>query len=80
MDVGIIAASLIVMRPCLQAISSAVSKRCHFRRISFARKDPHNTPSPISRLLRAKGIVRTVDFELESQPISTREITPKDLL
>lgn len=30
--------------------------------------------------MQSKSIVRTVDFELESQPVSTREMTPKDLL
>ncbi|CAF9942423.1 hypothetical protein IMSHALPRED_003673 [Imshaugia aleurites] len=68
MDVGIIAASLIVMRPCFEAIYNAVLKGCG---TSSARNN---------KLLRDKGIVRTTDFELESQSASTREVVPKDLI
>lgn len=80
MDVGIIAASLIVMRPFLKAIHDFALKRCHFRRGFFARTSPHDAPSRAARLLRDTGIVRTVDVELESRAISTNEVSPKDML
>ena len=80
MDVGIIAASLIVMYPFFEAIRSSVLKRYNFHKISFTRSSGYNTSSRISRLLRSKGIVRTVDVELESQAVSTREVTPKDMV
>ncbi|KAL9136207.1 MAG: hypothetical protein Q9175_002576 [Cornicularia normoerica] len=79
-DVGIIAASLIVMRPCLEAIRNAVLKRSYFRTISSARNNAHEISSQVSRPPRDNGILRTDDFELESQHMSTREVTPKDLL
>ena len=80
MDVGIIAASLIVMRPCLKAIRENVVKRCHFPRIPVTHKGSQSTLSRVSGSIRDKGIVRTVDFELESQQMSTRVVTPNDLL
>ena len=80
MDVGIIAATLIVMRPCFDAVRSAVSKPCQSRGTDVARTDPHETSSRVSRLPQDKGIVRTIEFELECHPTSPREVTPRDLL
>lgn len=80
MNVGIVAASLIVMRPCLKAIHDAVVTRCHFQRVFSARDNSQSTSTQGSGLMQGKGIVRTIAFELESQPVSTQEITPKDLL
>ena len=80
MDVGIIAASLIVMRPCLKVIREYVVKRCHLQKLSITHPGFHSTLPSASRSTLDKGIVRTVDFELESQPMSTHEVTPKALL
>ena len=80
MNVGIIAASLIVMRPCLKAIHNAVLKRCRLQRVSRAGDSPYSTLSRVPGIFQDKGVMRSVDFELESQPVSTREVMPKDLL
>ena len=79
MNVGIIAASLIVMHPCLKAIHNATLKQ-YTLRFSFSRGTSQSTSSRIAGLQRDKGIVRTTDLELESRSVSTREVTPKDLL
>ena len=79
MNVGIIAASLIVMHPCFKAIHNATSKRLT-ERLSTSMGNSQSKSSRIAGLLRDKGIVRTTDLELESRPVSTREVTPKDLL
>ncbi|KAF6236783.1 hypothetical protein HO173_005074 [Letharia columbiana] len=80
MDVGIIAACLIVMRPCFEAIHNAVRTSCRFPGLSSARSDSDTISSRVASALRDKGVVRTVVLELESQPGSTRVVTPKDLL
>ena len=80
MNVGIIAASLIVMRPCLKAIYNAVLKRFRLQRTSLAGGSSYNTLSRVPGILHDKGVVRSVDIELESLPVSTREVMPKDLL
>ena len=80
MNVGIVAASLIVMHPCLKAIHDAVVTRCHFQTMFPAGEMAQSTPTRGSGLMHGKSIVRNIDFELESQPVSTQEITPKDLL
>ena len=79
MNVGIIAASLIVMHPCFKALHNATLKR-YTQRLSFSRGNSQSTSSRIAGLLHDKGIVRTTDFELESRPRSTREVDPKELL
>ena len=78
MNVGIIAASLIAMRPCLKAIHNAVVTRCHFQKI-FTRNDSQTTIPRGSGLMQGRGIVRTVELELESQPTSTRDVTTNNL-
>lgn len=80
MDVGIIAASLIVMRPCFKATRQYVVKRWHLPRIPVTHQNLCSTLPWVSGSVPDKGIVRTVDFELESQPMSTNEVTTKDLL
>ena len=90
MNIGIIAASLIVMRPCLKAIRTSVVGGFGLRDGDFlssssssARHGSRNTsPSLLWRSWRdGKGIVRTVDVEMESQPVSAiRQVVPKDLI
>ena len=80
MDVGIIAASLIVMRPCLKAIHDAVLKLGHSQRISFAERNSHYTLSGVSGYQQDKGIIRVTKIELDSQSMSPHEITPKGLV
>ena len=80
MDVGIIAASLIVMRPCFEAIRNIIMKLCQSPGTSFMRNNSQGTSSRVSGLPRDKGILRTTEFELKCQPISTREVTPRALV
>ncbi len=77
MDIGIIAASLVVMRPCFEAARNAVLKRHSFNKISSAQDSYYNTSSRISGQERERGIVRTIDLELESQPVHTERFVPK---
>ena len=79
MNVGIIAASLIVMHPCLKAIHNATSKRLT-QSLSFSRGNTQSTSSRIAGLLRDKNVGRSTDIELESQPVSTHEVHPKEML
>ena len=77
MDIGIIAASLIVMRPCFEAVRKAMLKRHSFKKISSVPDSYYNTSSQISGQERQRGIVRTIDLELESRPVHVESFVPK---
>lgn len=79
MDVGIIAASLIVMRPVFEALRNAISKRYRFYRIKSTRDSSYISSTQGSGLPWDGVIVRTVDLELERQPIATHSATSKPL-
>ena len=69
MEIGIIVASLIVMRPCFEAVRKAMLKRNSFDEVSSAQDSHYITSSQISGQERERGILRTIDLELESRPI-----------
>ena len=87
MDIGITAASLIVMRPCFEAVRGAISKRTSFKKIytpspSYAQDSYYNNTSSRTKEQereREGGIVRTVELELESRPVNAERIVPKIL-
>ena len=79
MDVGVIAAGLIVMRPCFRAVHNTVVTWSRFQEPYRARKNRHDTRPRVAGFVD-KVIMRTVVLELESQPVSTREVTPRDLI
>ena len=78
MDVGIIAASLIVMRPCFETIYTAITRRSSFQKMSPTSDELLHRSSAVSRPLWEKGIVRTIDFKLESQSTSSNQAICKD--
>ena len=87
MDIGITAASLIVMRPCFEAVRSAIFRRNSFNKIytpspSYAQDSYDNNTSSRTEEQerereRERGIVRTVELELESRPINAERVVPK---
>lgn len=85
MDIGITAASLIVMRPCFEAVRSAIFRRNSFNKIytpspSYVQDNYSNNTSSrteIQERERERGIVRTVELELESRPINAERVVPK---
>ncbi|KAL8697717.1 MAG: hypothetical protein Q9201_006968 [Fulgogasparrea decipioides] len=82
MDIGIIAAALIVMRPCFKMMRNVFSMRGRFLDISSAESvgtrsrkiSSGNSVSP-----PRKNIVQTIDIEMESHPTVIREVTAKDV-
>lgn len=85
MDIGITAASLVVMRPCFEAVRSAIFKRNSFNKIytpsaSYAQDSCYNKTSSRTEEQereREGGIVRTVELELESRPVNAERVVPK---
>ena len=85
MDIGITAASLIVMRPCFEAVRHSTLRRNSFSKIytpstSYAQDSYDNNTSLRTEQQereRERGIVRTVELELESRPINTERVVPK---
>ena len=77
MDIGVIAASLIVMRPCFEAVRKSMLKRHSFNKITSTQDKYYGTSSQISRQDRERGIVRTIDLELESRPVHVETFVPK---
>ena len=85
-DVGIIAASLIVMRPCFVAVSNTVWRRSQTFTPSFTKSDAQGTPlsastAPPSALAAPPktGIIRITEVEMQSKPRSISETRPRDL-
>ncbi|KAL9126192.1 MAG: hypothetical protein Q9217_004721 [Psora testacea] len=80
MDIGIIAASLIVMRPCFQAIRKGVPSMRSSYKTTFASSNTEKKLLQNSGEGKDKVIVRTFDVELDSQPSATGELKPRDML
>ena len=81
MDVGIIAASLVVMRPCFNALYNATVSRAggpcrRFVRLGSERYGSEGAAERAHALgMMGDGkIVRTVDIQLDSRKVSTEAI------
>ena len=85
MDIGITAASIVVMRPCFEAVCSVIFKRNSFNKIytpsaSYAQDSyDNNTSSRTEEQERERegGIVRTFELELESRPVNAERVVAK---
>jgi len=92
-NVTIIAASLVVMRPCFQAIYDFFVRKSSHRNHDFkhssifrsTRQRSHSgyiiSPSEVARRAETDGtgITKTVDIELASRTVSTEEILQESL-
>ena len=78
-DVGIIAASLIVMRPCFLAVSNTVWKRSQIFNSSFTKSDAQGTPLSASTAPPKTGIIRIIEVELQSEPRPVSEARPREM-
>jgi hypothetical protein len=76
MSVAIVAASLVVMRPCFSAIHRMLFPSQHPHSILYGHDGTGNQSSMASKAAREKkmGITKTVEIEMGSQSISQEDI------